>query len=193
MAAVVIQRSAAAVLGLQEIKKHCRIDADLSDDDDLLLLMERAAVADAENMVGGPLLAAPCRDTFDAWPALPWLHLGIAGGRQVDAITVQRAGQIVPVALSDFHVEQEGRLLCIKPRGSWPQCDAVPGAIRVDYQAGFGDGVDSLPADLRQWLRFRVATFYTYREQFADGSLKSLPDAIVDSLISHYKPDRVSL
>jgi len=150
VAAVVIQRSAAAVLGLQEIKKHCRIDADLSDD-------------------------------------------GIAGGRQVDAITVQRAGQIVPVALSDFHVEQEGRLLCIKPRGSWPQCDAVPGAIRVDYQAGFGDGVDSLPADLRQWLRFRVATFYTYREQFADGSLKSLPDAIVDSLISHYKPDRVSL
>lgn len=193
MPAVVIQRSAAAVLTLAEIKQHCRIDADLTDDDQLLVLIEQAAVASAEKKVGGPLLTAQCRDTFDAWPSLPWLHLGIAGGREVSSVVVIRDGQETPVSLADFHIEPDSRLLCLKPRKGWPLCDATPGAICIDYLAGFGDNADSLPADLRQWLRFRVATLYAYREEFAEGNVVELPDSIVDSLIAHYRPDEVTL
>ncbi|HJV92172.1 MAG TPA: head-tail connector protein [Azonexus sp.] len=193
MPAVVIQRSAAAVLTLAEMKKHCRIDPDIVDDDDLLALIEQAAVTSAEKKVGGPLLTAECRDTFDAWPSLPWLHLGIAGGREVTSVVVIRDGQETPVPLTAFHVEPDDRLLCLKPRKGWPQIDDTPGAIRIDYRAGFGDSTDSLPADLRQWLRFRVATLYVYREEFAEGSLVELPASIVDGLIDHYRPNEVTL
>lgn len=193
MPAVVTQRSSAAVLQLDEIKQHCRIDADLTDDDQLLALFERAAVASAEAKVGGPLLTAECRDTFDAWPKLPWLHLGIAGGREVTEVRVIRDGAEVIVPLADLHTEPDGRLLCIKPRQAWPACDTTPGAVRITYRAGFGDDADGLPDDLLQWLRFRVATLYTYREEMTDGNVVELPDSIVDSLITHYRPDGVVL
>lgn len=187
MPAVVTQRSTEAVLPLDEIKKYCRIDADLTDDDAVLKLIERAAVASAEAKIGGPLLTAQCLDTLDAWPNLPWLHLGIAGGREVTDVRVIRDGQEVIVPLVDLHIEPDGRQLCVKPRGGWPKCDATPGAVRITYLAGFGDSVESLPDDLRQWLRFRAATMYEYREQLVTGTIVTdLPNRFVDALLDVY-------
>lgn len=193
MPAVVIERSTAAVLTLGEIRLQCRIDADITDEDVLLTLIERAAVKGAEAKIGGPVLDASCLDTLDAWPRLPWLHLGIAGAREVTAITALQQGERVPLALADFHIEVDGRLLCIKPRKSWPQVDCEPGAIEVSYTAGFGAEADAVPDDLRQWLRFRVATLYAYREEVAGGGEVALPGGILDSLITHYRPDGVPL
>lgn len=193
MPAVVIQRSTAAVLTLDDIKQQCRIDGDDTADDTLLPLIERAAVASAEAKIGGPVLTATCRDTLDAWPRLPWLHLGVAGGREVTAITAQQNGVGVALSLADFHITPDGRLLCIKPRKGWPQVDSQPGAITIDYKAGFGEATDAVPEDLRQWLRFRIATLYAYREEIAEGNAVELPGNVVDSLIAHYKPDGVPL
>ncbi|NDV11668.1 head-tail connector protein [Crenobacter caeni] len=193
MPAVVTQRSAAAVLTLGEIKQQCRIDPDITDEDVLLAQIERAAVKSAEARIGGPVLDAVCTDTLDAWPSLPWLHLGIAGAREVTGVTVRQAGQRQPVALSAFHVAADGRLLCLKPRNGWPPVDREPGAIEISYLAGFGASPDAVPDDLRQWLRFRVATLYAYREEISSGNAVELPGCVVDSLISHYRPDGVAL
>ncbi|OHX20504.1 head-tail connector protein [Chromobacterium sphagni] len=188
MAAEVIRRSPATVLTLEEVRQQCRIDADLTDDDSLLQMIERAAVASAEARAGGPLLMADCRETLDTWPGLPWLYLEIAGGREVVAIEAMQQGQRQPLPLNAFHIEQDGRRLCLKPLRSWPEVDPVPGAISIAYRAGFAEDGQDVPEDMRQWLRFRVATLYAYREEISAGSVVALPDGLVDSLIAHYCP-----
>lgn len=193
MAAVVIQRSAAAVLALDDMRQQCRIDDDDVASAQQLVVIERAAVASAEAKIGGPILMADCRDTLDAWPSLPWFHLGIAGGREVAAIVVMRDGVAVPLSLADFYIEPDGRLLCIKPLRGWPLADCRPGAIRIDYKAGFGETAAAVPEDIRQWLRFRVATLFAFREELTESDMVALPGGVVDSLITHYKPDGVYL
>ncbi|MEN3813325.1 phage head-tail connector protein [Chromobacterium piscinae] len=188
MAAEVIRRNPAAVLTLDEVREQCRIDADLTDDDTLLQMIERAAVASAEARIGGPLLLAECCETLDAWPGLPWLYLDIAGGREVVAIEALQHGQRQPLPLDAFHIERGERRLCIKPLKGWPVVDPVPGAIAIVYRAGFAEAGPDVPEDVRQWLRFRVATLYAFREEVSAGSVVALPDSLVDSLIAHYRP-----
>ena len=91
--------------------------------------------------------------------------------------------------------ERGGRRLRLQPKGGWPPCDSSPGAIRLRYLAGFGPAADSVPESVRQWLRFQVSSYYTFREAFIDdaSSVEALPGRFVDALLDPYCPREVTL
>ena len=185
MAAVAIQRSTAAVLTLEQIKRQCNIDPDLTEDDELLKQLERAAVRACEGRLHGPLLKEIWRDTRGQWPPIPSLLLPTANASAVQSIMIRQKGQ--QVAWADFVALADGPVMVIKPRASWPVIDNIPDAIQVTYSAGFGEDSDRVPEDIRQWLLYRVSTFYEYREQFIAGTIVTdLPKSFVDELLTPY-------
>lgn len=190
MAAVVVQRSTAAVLTLDEIKAQCRLESDFADEDALLQTMERAAVRACEGMIGGPLLTAVWREVLARWPAVRQLPLEASGATSVDKIELVRGGEVTVWA--EWRGIADHRQLCVSPQGNWPQVDPVPDAITITYRAGFGTEGSTVPEDIRQWLLFRVATLYEYRQQFVvDGSVSELPSNYVDCLLDPYRINRV--
>lgn len=192
MAAAVISRTATAVLTLDDIKTQCRIDADLTDEDALLVQMERAAVRACEGKLGGPLLNAVYRETLSGFPAVDWLHLPITRASTISAVTLKQDGQAVPWTEYQTAIEDNGNRLKLAPRDRWPTVDRTLDAVVIDFTAGFGAAGADVPEDIRQWLLYRVGTLYGFREQFMAGvSVADLPGNFVDGLLTPYIPDGV--
>lgn len=185
MAAVAIQRSAAAVLTLEQIKRQCNIDPDLTEDDELLKQMGRAAVRACEGKLHGPLLKEVWKETRGQWPPIPSLLLPTANASSVQSIMIRQSGQLVP--WTDYVAVADGSVMIIKPRTIWPVIDNTPDAIQITYAAGFGEVGERIPEDIQQWLLYRVSTFYEYREQFVTGTIVTdLPKSFVDELLTPY-------
>lgn len=211
MSAVLIERSTASVLELADIKRQCRIDDDLTEDDSLLVMLEKTAVRACEKRIRGPVLTATYQETLAEWPAVPWLTLQTAGAFEVTDITLSIGGN--PFPWHDFHALPSPPALQIKPhhlapacgairhdghlhRSShlWPHVDAVANAIQIRYKAGLAETGDNVPEDVRQWLLFTIGTLYEYRERFIVGNLVTeIPGGFVDSLLDPYVLHEVML
>lgn len=192
MAAVVISRTATAVLTLADIKEQCRIELDNTVEDALLERMERAAVRACEGKLGGPLLNATYRETLGGFPVVDWLHLSITRARAIDAITLKQGGQAVPWTDFQAVLEDNENRLKLAPCDRWPAVDRALDAVVIDFTAGFGAAGESVPEDIRQWLLYRVGTYYEYRDQFVTGvNVADLPGHFVDALLEPYTPDQV--
>ncbi|MDE1714934.1 hypothetical protein PWG14_20815 (plasmid) [Chromobacterium amazonense] len=198
MPAMLIHRNDGPVLTVEEMRQQCRIDAGWSPEetaaeDKLLQRLERAAVRACEGKLGGPLLMADYRLTLDGWPALPWLALPTANAKTVSTIQLLQGGQRQPWA--DCLALSDGPRLQLQPRASaWPVVDAAPDAIQIDYRAGLADSCDAVPEDVRQWLLFRVGTYYEHREALIAGAtLAELPNSFVDGLLAPYQLREVAL
>jgi hypothetical protein len=72
-------------------------------------------------------------------------------------------------------------------RQTWPMVDDDSDAIRIRYQAGLAATGEDVPEAVRQWLRFRVASCYQFREQFVSGQVANLGSVLVDSLLHAYQ------
>lgn len=193
MAAVVIQRSTAAVLTLEDLARHCRIDPDDPGIPALLPGMLQSAIASAEAIIRGPLQSALCLEELDAWPRSGAISCELAGGYALESVTVWRGGVQVDLPIDDFVCRQDGNQLQVRPLRAWPQIDARPYALALRYRAGVEKGDGVMPADVLQWLRFRVAALWEYRHEFVDGQLVALPGDLFGSLIRHYQPAGVVL
>ncbi|MTD32623.1 head-tail connector protein [Paludibacterium denitrificans] len=211
MSAVLIERSTASVLELADIKRQCRIDDDLTEDDSLLVMLEKAAVRACEKRIRGPVLTATYMETLAEWPAVPRLTLQTAGAFEVTDIALSIGGN--PFPRHDFHALPSPPALQIKPhhlapacgairhdghlhRSSrlWPHVDAVANAIQIRYKAGLAETGDNVPEDVRQWLLFTIGTLYEYRERFVVGqTVTEVPGGFVDSLLDPYTLREVTL
>ncbi|RXZ42706.1 head-tail connector protein [Crenobacter cavernae] len=192
MAAVVISRTAAAVLSLDDIKQQCRIEPDDTFEDALLQQMERAAVRACEGKLGGPLLNATYREALSGFPAVDWLHPAITRPHTISAITLKQDGQTVPWTDYQTVLEDNESRLKIAPRERWPKVDRALDAVVIDFTAGFGDSATAVPEDIKQWLLYRVGTLYGFREAFIAGAaVNDLPGHFVDGLLTPYLPDGV--
>jgi uncharacterized phiE125 gp8 family phage protein len=72
---------------------------------------------------------------------------------------------------------------------SWPSIRADFNPVRVGFTAGYGTGgspenLAAVPAELKLWLRARLATVFENREQIVVGtSVAELPRSIYDALL----------
>lgn len=211
MSAVLIERSTASVLKLDEMKRQCSIDDDLTADDQRLFRLEKAAVMACEKRIRGPVLTATYQETLAEWPSVPWLTLQTAGAYEVTDISLIVSGNAVP--WHDFYALPSPPALQIKPRhlapacGAirhdghlhrsshlWPHVDAVANAIQIRYKAGLAETGDTVPEDVRQWLLFTVSALYEYTNKFVAGqTVIEIPERFVDSLLDPYTLREVTL
>lgn len=68
---------------------------------------------------------------------------------------------------------------------AWPAARARPGAVKVQYKAGYGDTAASLPKPIAQWILLALTDLYENRGR--SGERPMLPHDFADGLISSFE------
>ena len=61
----------------------------------------------------------------------------------------------------------------------WPSTLAMPNAVEVTYEAGYGDGADDVPMPIRQAIQLLVAHWYEHREAATEAMLREIPFGVM--------------
>ncbi len=68
---------------------------------------------------------------------------------------------------------------------AWPAARARPGAVKVQYKAGYGDTAASLPKPIVQWMLLALTDLYENRARSSERPV--LPQDFADGLISSFE------
>lgn len=177
---------------LTEARLWCRIDADDTTQDAVLLLLVRAARERAEHITGRKFARRQLELRLDAFPAddapivLPYPPL-----YTLDSITYATGGADVAIEGSPqgwtLDVGGDQNPARVSPLVSWPSTDEQVAAVRVRYTVGYASA-SLMPASLRLWIQARISTWYEQREHLAlDGKASELPRDFVDGLLDGYR------
>ena len=175
---------------LRLVLDHCKIDAgDPEDlyadpgDADLVPLIEHyveAAVGRVEACSGRRLFKQSLRLTVDGFgraielPASPVIAV-----TKVEYLDAQ-GGLVTLPSASYALIDRLGAPKLIPAHGhSWPATAAFPGAVLVDFDAGYAgadNDPDMIPAPLRQAVMMTVADFFRFGSNTATVALHGIPD-----------------
>ena len=183
-----------AAVPVRAFAEHLRLGSGFEDDgseDAVLELYLRAAMAAIEARLGRALLARDFACTLDRWredacQALPIAPVrSVAEVRLVDAEGVETV--VEPAAWSVMRDSQRPRLVGkfgrSLPRIPWA------GRAEIRFRAGYGEGWDEVPADLRQAVFLLAGHFHENR---AEGAVPagSMPFGVL-VLIEAYRSTRL--
>lgn len=171
-------------LTMGEAKAFLRIDSE--GEDALILALIAAARRVVEAATGRALLTQSWRLVRDAWPPSGVFALPVAPVRAFVAARVRAADgttQDIDLSLLRLVTARTPALVYLDP-ARLPQPGARWGGIEIELDAGYGDAVTDVPADLVQAVRLVLAHFHEHRD--APGDTLRLP-ATVAELLAPYK------
>src|SRR5690606_26498646 len=168
----------------EEGKPHCRIDADLTDEDALLDIYIAAARDRAEQRTGRQLMPATWKLYLDCFPS--WIiRLPRPPLVSVTSITyVDTSGVTQTLSSSLYEVDtasEPGRIVPAYGQ-SWPATRGEMNDVIVTYEAGYGETVaaarGAMPANLKLGMLHYVAQWFRQREPVnVDNIINELPMA----------------
>jgi uncharacterized phiE125 gp8 family phage protein len=192
MGLTLLEAPGAEPLALAEAKAHCKVDADITDDDALIAALIIAARRQAEHLTGRALVTQRWRLSLVRFPAAS-LELPRPPLQSIESISyLDQDGARQALAASDYEVitdELFGRALPAYGK-HWPACRAAPGSVLVEYTAGYGLAA-AVPQDIRHWMLLAIGTWYAQREASATSAPDALPRAFWDALLDPYHIVRV--
>lgn len=189
---------------LAEAKTHLRVID--SAEDTLINLMIGAARRYAEAYTGRSFITQRWRLVLDSFPgpSLTGVPFGRPYGLPAHAVLLERgpvtkilsieytamdgSSQVMPA--TDYVADLTGPVARITPVFGkiWPITLPQIGAVRVNFEAGYGGDGEDIPEGIRHWILMRVGTLYENREEVAilsRGKIEPLP--FVDGLLDPYK------
>ena len=183
----------AAAVPVRAFAEHLRLGSGFADDgseDAVLELYLRAAMAAIEARLGRALLARGFSWTVTRWREDASQGLPVGPVRSVESVTLIDADgvetAVSPDAWSVLRDSQRprlvgrfGRNLPKIPRG---------GQAEIRFTAGYGEGWDAVPAELRQAVFLLAAHYYESRREGTGGA--SLPFGVL-VLIEAYRATRI--
>lgn len=183
----------ASALPVAEFTAHLRLGTGFSTEglqDALLQGHLRAALAAIEGRIGKALLQRPFRLELAAWrdhgagQALPIAPVSAVS----EVALVDAAGARVALPAASWRLRRDThrpRLQAVS--GTLPPVPAG-GRAEVLFDAGFGSGWSTIPADLRQSVLLLASEFYEHRH---DGGSSGLLPGVVQGLIEPWRIVRV--
>jgi uncharacterized phiE125 gp8 family phage protein len=195
-------------ISVADVKSWAVIDVE--DDDALISAMIKAARAFAEKQLRRSLITQTWMLTLDSFPgpSLMGVPYGLSYSIPGHAIVLERSP--VQSITSIQYLDMSGTLQTM-PTANWvdptlggaQRCDDFPritpvfgqiwpinlpqiGSVRVTYVAGYGPDGSYVPEDIITWMKMRVATLYSNREEVVVGTrivVAELPyvDSLLDS------------
>jgi len=181
-----------------QAKTWCRIDADITDEDDLIDDLITRARRYIEGKTSRALAPQTLRAVFDGFPSDRVLTLPRFPLISVDSVTYDDAsGNEQTFSSSSYRAVTHSAPGAIYAPGGWPATQPGPGTVRVQYDAGSwvpnnsGEGEDPavnsepLREDARQALLYLINHWYERRDAAIIGaSLAELPDALRNLILS---------
>jgi uncharacterized phiE125 gp8 family phage protein len=147
---------------LAEAKVQCRVDTDLTAEDDLLSALISTAREMAEHEIGRALINQTWERVLDAFPAAE-IELGMPPVSSIVSVTyIDAAGDSQTLASAAYTLEPDllpGWLLPAEGY-EWPDTLDTANAVRVRFVAGYGDSAPNVPAAVKSWILLTVADLY---------------------------------
>ncbi len=168
-----------------EAKNNLRVD--FTDDDDLIDRIITAAREWVEGRTGRQLITATLEyrvDRFGSQIALPRPPL-----QSVTSIKyIDTAGDEQTLATTEYEATETREPALIIPAygKTWPATANHPEAVRVVYDAGYGDSAGDVPKAIRQAILLMVSHYYELRQPVITGMTSSPIQFSVESLLSKY-------
>lgn len=176
---------------LAEAKLWLRIDDDITDQDAMILGLIAAMRAYAENLTGRAFVERTLELRLDCFPARA-IELPHPPLQSVSSISYQDVNgnwQSLLGSPSEFQVDlyrEPGRVLPLEDE-TWPTTSGELDVVRIEYICGY-PSLSQIPAQVKLWMRARIATLNEQREQLVTGTIVTpLPrdfcDGMLDDLV----------
>lgn len=132
--------------------------------------------------------------TLDLWRAgripLPLTSPKYSGASPAPAPVAQVAytdtngDEQVLVEGTDYRVVTDHDPILIEPvfGKSWPATRDITGAVRITYDAGYGDAATDVPPAIRGYLKYRLGQLYEFREMVLSGTIVAVVPHVRDML-----------
>lgn len=157
---------AAEPVGLAEAKEYLRIAYD--GEDELVGRLVSAARTRIEQEAGLALITRSLRVSLDCWPSGTMetrvLRLPVRPAGALAAVRVKDREGTQATVTSRFILEAGRAARLVWSSGAFPWSARRPGAVEVDYEAGFGAGPDDVSEALRLAVKRLAAMAYHARD-----------------------------
>ena len=186
-----ITAPASQPITLADAKVHCRVDPDITAEDELITSLVVAATEECEHLLQRSLITQVWQRSLDGWPDGDAIELGMLPVRSVDSVLyIDTSGQQQAVPGSSWVLDDASELEAwvLPARGyAWPDTLDTANAVRVLFTTGYGDPA-AVPDAIKTWIRARVATLYGFRAELLAGvSLQELPRGFIGGLLDRYR------
>lgn len=152
---------------LEDAKSDLRMD-ELSHEDAVITAKVMACTSDIEKEYGLAILTQTVKEYWSAFPCSnsdPIL-LRINPVQQIDSIHYIDQNGLTQTWDTDQWTSgsyDKTTFIIPLPGYSWPSTWALPNAVIVTYVAGFGDSPSSVPTDISQAIKYKLADMFEVR------------------------------
>ncbi len=196
-------------VSISDVRTHRRLDSDDTGQDSLVALLIPTARQYAEDFTGESFITRSWRATADAFPGAYAVPRGYVGEFARGMAVLDRASPIIELShgpvtgiTSVTYVDTTGVSQTLDPAlyvvdlsgggcriapaygTAWPVTRPQLGAVRIDYEAGYGTDPEDVPERYRHWMLVRIGTIFENREEtavIARGRLEAVP--VLDGLL----------
>lgn len=170
-----------------EAKLHLRVDG--SDEDTLISALVMAATEAAEQRTGRSLMPQRWTLTLDAFPCVVELtRVPVTSVVSVKYDDINGVEQTLAVDQYVLHNADEYGVAKITPAYglTWPSTRAAPGAVRIEFAAGYANAA-AVPAAIKSWIQLMIGAMYTNREAEVVGNGGAISLGFADRLLDRYR------
>lgn len=173
---------------LAEVKEQLRIET--TDDDALITRLIAVAVAytDAQAALGHAMITQKWAQWVQPHPTQT-VGLMMGPVQSVTAVKYYDAANTLQTdTLSNYEIVGTEFAKSVGPKAgfNWPTTYERPDAIRIEYEAGYGDATTDVPQTIRHALMLLVGHWYDNREQSGMDELSDIPFGF-DALIAMHR------
>lgn len=186
-----IEGPANPILTLSEAKAHGLVDHN-DDDVKLTRLIEVATdyIDGADGVLGKALITQRWQETISAFPTSRFIILPVGPVQQVASLSYYSNDGVDTVMANDQYrliVNGDHGVVELVDGASWPPTQIRSDAIRIQYDAGYGDASTDIPEGIRHAALMLVAHWYANTEAVVDYSISELPMAVKSLLFNKRK------
>lgn len=173
-------------LSVLDAKRQLRLEPDDTDQDEHIAKLCAAAHLMVEGELGYPILRQTRETHLTGFPCGPiWL----ADGDNLTITSIRyRDAQNALQTLSSYSLDAVSRPAKVYPApgASWPSTLCTPGAVVVEWQAGWATPPD-VPEDLVHALKLLVGHWDQNRETVVVGTISSEVQVALDRLLDQFR------
>lgn len=178
----------AALVSLEEAKRHLNVALGNTDDDDLIVALIASATSHLDGyagILGRAIVTQTWRQSFCGFGGHFRLAIApVASISSVKYFDTSNIEQTIADTVYTVHVDAIGPFVTLEPDQVWPSAYHRSDAVTIEYVAG--QAAADVPPQIKTAITMLVAQWYETREAtVADGAPVSMPlgvNALLDPL-----------
>lgn len=176
-------------LTLEQAKAHLREEQDETHNDLLITSLITVARQAAEDRLQRTLIETTWQGTLDAFPRggghVQLLMPRILSIDSVKYLALDGVLTTLDPAAYELDPTTEPGLLLPAHGTIWPATRVRPGAVQIQYKAGYGTTAAAVPAPIVQWIKLALTDLYANRARSSERP--ALPQEFADGLLTMHK------